>query len=101
MTTNDNNFFCDNGRCLPSPIPENYFKQRSYEKTNLTIDQCLKSCNKGGIGILTNVENISENIQKENKLYTINNPKTYNTYFIFGILFIIFIIIFIFLILNK
>lgn len=100
MITNNNNFFCDNGRCLPSPIPDNYFKQNVNEKSNISIQECLMSC-KGGVGILNLVENISKNI-KNNKIYNTEiDNKSSKIYFVFGILFIIFIIVFIFIILNK
>lgn len=95
LKTNNNNFFCDNGICLPSPAPNNYFNKTI--TSEMSIENCLKNC-KGGIGILELVKNISNNI---NKKYEIDNKVYFmNIYFISVIVFI-FIFVIIILILNK
>lgn len=53
MTTNQNNFYCNNGRCLPEPMKSNTFGKNLLN--NIDIDKCLTKC-KGGVGILQTIK---------------------------------------------
>lgn len=65
MTKIDQKFYCDNGRCLPSPMIKNHFHQTGIlgDDENLEIDNCLSNCGYS-IGILETVKNIKNNINK-------------------------------------
>lgn len=82
MESKIDKFFCDNGRCLPMPIPNNYYKQITQDKDNLNIQDCLKNCSNGK-SILelvkeksteSNLENIKyKKVKKEDSKIGITN----------------------------
>ena len=92
MTTKVDKFFCDNGRCLPMPIPDNYYKQRIDNKDNLNIEDCIKNCNRG-ISILELVKEKSKqnNFQSNKKI--LKSQKIHNIIKMNLILFCLFLII--------
>lgn len=107
MTKENQKFYCDNGRCLPSPMLSNHFHQTGIlgDDDNIEINDCLEKC-KGGIGILQTVYDISHN--KNEKKYNINlskqnktedNIEIKNISLILGIILLLFLIIF--FIINK
>lgn len=94
MTSKVDKFFCDNGRCLPMPIPDEYYKQMIENKDNLNIEDCLKNCN-NGISIL---ELIKEKSKQNTFQQSKKNMKTQKKHIIKMnlILFFLFLIIILF-----
>ena len=45
LKSENDNFVCDNGKCIPSPISQN-FLQLNDNNSVLNINDCLKKCNK-------------------------------------------------------
>jgi hypothetical protein len=96
MATKNTKFFCDNGRCIPTPVPENHFCNNKDDDIGISIDECLKKCNKT-IGIL-DVINQKSSIEEFRNINV--NISTFNLYIIYIIIIIISIYT-IYLYINK
>lgn len=89
----DVKFYCDNGICLPSPMPKNHFHYNMQYDDDLSFEQCLNACKNQGAGLLKIIEELgNKNIKKSFDIKSsINNNKLIIIAFISLLLFFIFI----------
>ena len=57
-------FFCDNGICIPGPMPIHHFHSNMQYDDDLTFGDCLNKCKNQGMGIL----DIINKMGKENDI---------------------------------
>jgi hypothetical protein len=87
----DVKFYCDNGECLPSPMPKNHFHYNMQYDDTLTFDECLNSCKNQGTGLLNIIEKLGN--KHDTKSFDIKNIFNNNK-----IIIIICLLVFLFLI---
>ena len=91
LKNKDVKFYCDNGKCLPSPMPKNHFHYNmQYDDDTLSFDQCLNSCKNQGKGLLDIIEELSNKKSFDIK-NIFNNNKTIIIISLLIFLFFIFI----------
>ena len=94
----DVKFYCDNGICLPSPMPTNHFHYNMQYDDTLSFDECLNTCKHQGKGLLYIIEELSNKNKKSFDIKNIfnNNNKIIIIIFIsLPIIFLFFIFIYI------
>ena len=65
--SDNDNFICDNGKCIPGPISQN-FLQLNDTNNSLHINDCLKNCNKTlNILEIINKNNLKSDTIQKNK----------------------------------
>ena len=75
LKNKDVKFYCDNGECLPSPMPLHHFHYNMQYDDTLSFGDCLNVCKKQGKGILNTIEQLSnkESMEKTFNKNIFNN----------------------------
>ena len=92
-------FFCDNGRCIPGPMPLHHFHPNMQYDDNLTFKDCLNKCRNQGTGILEIIDKMSVKNSNNHALDLNNTTNFLRNYLIF--IGVIFISIILFLLYKK